>query len=93
LQPKNWAKTPNKLTTSIPAAGKVLDAVLDEHLCFLAVRRRRQCHDPKHARADALSDGLDRTPFPAPSRPSNDNDPDSIGLHPLLQMARLDLKA
>ena len=48
----------SKITIS-PAAGKLLDVTLHEHLRFLAVRGGRKSHHAKHARAHPLGDGLD----------------------------------
>ena len=56
------------------AAGReVLHVALHVHLALLAVRRRRQRHQPEDARADALGDRLDRSALAgarhAPRRP------------------------
>src|SRR5262249_32920562 len=66
---------------------------LHEQLTLLTVRRGRQSHHAKHARAHPLGDGLDRPAFAGGVASfKRDNDPCSGGLDPLLQVAKLDLQ-
>jgi hypothetical protein len=82
----------SKMTIS-SAEGKMLHAVLHEHLRLLAIRRRGERHDAEHARADFLGDRLDRAAL-AGGIPAfeQDDDPKFLFLHLFLQMAYLNLK-
>jgi hypothetical protein len=73
---------------------KVGDVALHVHLGLLAVRRRRQRHDPEDPRAHAFGDGLDGAPFAGGVPALEDHDhAQPLGLHPLLQHAQLRLQA
>ena len=82
----------SKITIS-PAAGNCCDVALHEHLGLFAVGGRRQRHHAKDTRADAFGEGLDRAAL-AGRIPSleHDDDPRTRGLHPVLQLAKLDLQ-
>ena len=63
----------SKITIS-PAGREMLHVALHVHLALLAVRRRRQRHEPEHARADALGDRLDRPALAGGVPPFEDHD-------------------
>src|SRR5262249_9792958 len=72
---------------------KLLNITLPEHLCFLAIRGCRQRHHAKHARAHAFGDGFDGPALPGRvATLEHDDDARSLGLDPLLQMAKFDLQ-
>jgi hypothetical protein len=62
----------SKITT--PRRGEVLHVALHVHLRLLAVRRRRQRDDAKHARAHALGDRADRAALAAAVATLKDDD-------------------
>src|SRR4029453_10685469 len=77
----------------LPRGREVREIALHVHLALLPVRRRRQRHYPEHAWADALGEGLDRAALAAGvAALEHDHDPLAGGLHPLLQVAELDLQ-
>ena len=66
---------------------------LHVHLALLALGRRRQRDDAKHARAHALGDRLDRAALAgAVAALEHDADLESLVLHPLLQLDQLDVQ-
>ena len=52
----------------------MFNVVLNEHLCFLLVGRRRQCNDPEHTRIYSLGYRLDRPALPGIWPFKHDND-------------------
>lgn len=63
-------------------------------LRLLALRRRRQRNDPKHARTDSFGQGLDRASLARSVAPfENDADLQPLMLHPFLQFHQFDLQA
>ncbi len=72
---------------------KVRDIALKIHLAFLAVARRRKRHDTEDARTDAPGDCLDRAALAGGVAALEcDDDSQSFGFDPSLQVAQLDLK-
>jgi hypothetical protein len=72
---------------------KMLDIPLHEHLCLLAIGRRRQRDNPEHARAHPLGDGLDGTALAGRvAALEYDDDPQPFLFHPVLQAAKLNLQ-
>ncbi len=72
---------------------KMLDVALQKHLRLFAIGGRRQRHHPEDARADAFGDGLDRAALAGRVATfKHDDDPCSLGLGPVLHVAKLDLK-
>ena len=66
---------------------------LDVHLLFLALGRRGQGDDAKHARADALGDRLDRAALAgAVAAFEHDADLQPLVLHPPLELDQLDVQ-
>jgi hypothetical protein len=64
-----------------------------EHLRLFPVRRSGKRHHAKHARAHPLGDGLDGSALAGGIAPlKHDDDARSLGLDPILQMAKLDLE-
>src|SRR5262249_22120954 len=72
---------------------KLLQITLDEHLRLLPIRRRRQRHGAKDARAHALGEGLDSPALAGRIAPfEHDDDPGAALLDPVLQVAEFDLE-
>src|SRR5262245_57520102 len=72
---------------------EVRQVALDVHLTLFAVGRSGKRHHTEYPRADALSDGFDRSSFAGAVTPlEHDNDAQSLVLHPLLECAELRLK-
>src|ERR1700730_5249925 len=70
-----------------------LDIALHVHLCLFTIRGSRKRHHAKHARANALGDGLDGSALAGGIAPlEHDDDPRALILDPILHMAKLDLK-
>src|SRR5262249_18484719 len=77
----------------LAAGGELLDVALHEELALLTIRRGWQGNHAKHARADALGEGLDGAALPRRIAAfEHDDDPRAGILHPILQVAKLDLK-
>jgi hypothetical protein len=63
------------------------------HLRFFPLGGRRQHHDPENTRADAFGDALDHAALPGCVAPFEQHaDLGAGGLHPLLQIDKLDLE-
>jgi hypothetical protein len=74
-------------------SGEVLHVPLHVHLRLLAVRRRRQRDDAKHAWTDAFGQRADGAAFAgAVASLEDDDDALALRLHPVLQVAQLDLQ-
>src|SRR4051812_32909480 len=72
---------------------KLLQVALHVHLGLFAVGRSRQRHHAENARADTLSNGLDRAAF-AGAIPSfeHEDDAESLVFHPSLEFTELNLE-
>ena len=71
----------------------MLYVTLDVHLRLLAVRRRGQSDDAKHARAHALRDRSDGPTLAGAVAPfEHDDDPQALELDPILKVAKLRLQ-
>src|SRR5262249_14544758 len=72
---------------------KVLDVALEIDLALLAVRRGWQRHHPESAGADAFRESLDGAALSGRIAAfKDDDDLQSLVLHPLLKLAQLSLK-
>src|SRR4029453_11639168 len=77
----------------LAARWKLLDVALHKHLRLFPVRRSRESHHSKHARAHPLSDGLDGSALAGGIGPlEHDDDTRSLVLDPILYMTKLDVK-
>src|ERR1700723_2215231 len=73
---------------------EMLHVTLHVHLRLLAVGRRGQSGDAEYARADALSNGLNRSAFPSRiAALEHDYHAQALVFHPFLQSTKLSLKA
>ena len=77
----------------LAGGGKMRHVALEKHLRFFAVRRRRQGHDAKYARAHPLGDRLDGAALSGRISSLEDDDDALSGLpNPVLELAKPDLK-
>src|SRR6516164_88498 len=73
--------------------GESLDIALREHLGFLPIRGGWKRHDSEHARAYPLGQRLDSPAFAGGiAALEHDYDARALFFHPILEMAKLDLK-
>ena len=71
----------------------MLDVALKVHLRLFTVGRRRQRDDTKNARAYSFGNGLDRPALAGGiAALEQDDDPQPFFFHPILHVAKLDLK-
>src|SRR6516225_3604040 len=72
---------------------EMFDVTLHEYLGLLPVGWRRQRDDAEDPRADTSGDRLDRAALASGvAALEDDDDAQPLGLHPVLQMAELDLQ-
>src|SRR5262249_25410075 len=73
--------------------GKLLDVALHKQLALLPFRRRRQGNDPEYPRTDPFGNCPNGAAFAGSvATLESDDDPQTLLLDPLLQVAELDLK-
>ena len=73
--------------------GQMRHVTLHVHLSFFAVRRSGESDNAKHPRAHALGNRANRTALSRAITPlEEDDDPKSLGLHPVLELAQLRLE-
>jgi len=71
----------------------MLNVALHVHICFFSIQWSRQSNHSKHARAHSFGYGFDRlTLARSVASLKHDNDPRYGSFHPILQVAKLDLK-
>ena len=77
----------------LSGSGEVRDVALEVPLALLALRRRRQCHDPADARVGPLGDPLDHPAFAGGVASLEDHDDlQPLGLDVLLHDHELALE-
>ena len=71
----------------------MLHVPLEKYLGLFTVGRRGEGHGPKHTRANFLGQGLDRAALAGGVASfKQDDDPQTFGSYPSLEMAKLDLE-